>query len=281
MRRFVVGSIALIVGLVAVAYLGFGGLLYTMQDAMIFPAPGGISTAALDEAAAEVGATPIELETSDGVKLYGWYRSGGNKRAVVYFHGNAATVLGTVGLMRQVNAEGWDFAVVAYRGYPGSEGSPSEAGLLKDARAMWDYVRNNKGIAAEDIVIHGRSLGGGVAAGLATEVKPAALVLESTFTSVLDMATTGNPIYPVSRLLKHPFNTRERASAIGVPVLVMHSDGDHTIPVHHGRALAKLFADARYVEIPRRDHNEGLIVNCPEGRKAYLDFLDQALREEI
>ena len=280
MKRFLIGSTVVFVGLAALAYVAMAGFLYTMQETLIFPAPGGISTAALNEAAAEVGATPIEVMTSDGVKLYGWYRSGGNQRAVVYFPGNAATVLGTVGLMRLVNDEGWDFAVIAYRGYPGSEGTPTEAGLHLDSRALWDFLRDEKGIAAKDIVIHGRSLGGGVAAGLAAEVKPGALVLESTFTSILDMAEADNPWFPVGRLLKHPFNTRERAASIAAPVLILHSDGDHTIPVSHGRALRKLFSTATYMEVPGREHNEGLIVNCPEGRAAYFELLSRLAARE-
>jgi len=270
------GSIGIVVGLAILAYLGVGGTLYYIQDALIFPAPGGISTAAMDEAAAEVGATPIEVETSDGLKLYGWYRGAGNKRAVVYFHGNAGSVLGTVGLMRAVNDEGWDFAAINYRGYPGSDGAPSEAGLLKDAKGIWDYLRDVKGIAAEDIVLHGRSLGGGVAAGLATEVQAGGVVLESSFTSVLEIAQKGNSWFPVSFLLRHPFDTRGRSKSIGVPVLVMHSDGDDIIPVSHGRELGTLFSAGQYIEIPRREHNDGLIVNCPEGRAAYLKFLEKA-----
>jgi hypothetical protein len=269
----VMGAVSVVLGCVAVLYVGFGAALYVLQDAMIFPVPGGVSVSALDEAAQEVGATPFRVETADGVSLYGWYRSGGGQRAVLYFHGNAATVLGTAGLMRQVNAAGWDFAVIAYRGYPGSEGAPSEAGLQRDARALWDYMREERGVPADRIVIHGRSLGGGVAAGLAADVAPAGLVLESTFTSVLEMAESQNRIYPVSKMLKHPFDTRKRAPSIDVPVLVMHSDGDQMIPVSHGRTLAPLFETSTYVEIPGRGHNEGLIVDCAQGRGAYLSFL--------
>jgi uncharacterized protein len=269
----IVGAVSVVVGCVAVLYIGFGALLYSMQDAMIFPIPGGISDMALDEAAQEVGAAPFRIETEDGVSLYGWYRSGGGDRAVLYFHGNGATVLGTAGLMRQVNAAGWDFAVIAYRGYPGSEGAPSEEGLRRDARALWDHMIEDRGIPSERMVVHGRSLGGGVAAGLASDVTPAGLVLESTFTSLLEMAESQNRIYPVEYLLKHPFNTRNRAPSVEVPVLVMHSDGDQIIPVSHGRTLAPLFAESTYVEIPGRGHNEGLIIDCPQGRTAYLGFL--------
>jgi len=270
------GTVVVVAGIVGSLYIGFGALLYFMQDALLFPAPGGISVAALDEAAQEVGAKPIRIETSDGVSLYGWYRRGGGQRAVVYFHGNAETVLGTAGLMRQVNAEGWDFAVIAYRGYPGSEGKPSEEGLLRDARALWDFVRSEEGIPADRIVIHGRSLGGGVAVGLAAEVeKPAGLVLESTFTSILEMAQSSYSLYPVATLLRHPFDSRQRARAVDAPVLVLHSDQDRVIDVSHGRSLPSLFGDATYVEIPNRGHNDGLIVNGSEGRAAYLDFLDR------
>lgn len=258
---------------VAGTYVGMGAVLYFLQDALIFPAPGGIEGTQLDDAARELGATPVRVEAEDGVELYGWHRPAGGARAIVFFHGNGETVAGNLPLLRLATQEGWDYVAFAYRGYPGSQGVPSEEGLATDARAVWDYVVDGASIPPGRVVLHGRSLGGGVATRLAEERNPAALVLESTFTSVLDVVREKYPMYPAKLLLKHPFDTRSRAARVGVPVLVLHGATDPLVPVAHGRELPTLFADAQYVEAPDRGHNTSLIGTVPAVRDAYVAFL--------
>ena len=125
----------------------------------------------------------MHLHAVDGTALYAWHRVGQRApgepaRGVVFFHGNAETVADRVPLQDFLAAHGWDVVVVAYRGYPGSEGSPSEGGLRQDAHAAWDYAVDTLAIPRDHLVIHGKSLGGGVSAMLAEDVSPAALVME-------------------------------------------------------------------------------------------------------
>src|SRR5690606_28134356 len=121
--------------LLGAAWAGYGSLLYALQDAMVFPAP-SVPRASLDAAAREVGARALALEAADGTRLYGWHTAAGTQpgttsgRAVLYLHGNGAVLSASLPLQRRVRELGWDFAAVAYRGYPGSEGHPSEAGVL-------------------------------------------------------------------------------------------------------------------------------------------------------
>lgn len=266
-----------LIALGAAGYLGYGLLLWRFQEVMIFPAPGGIGTDSLDSSAREIGAEPIRLQAADGTALYGWYKEAltgsPGKKAVLYLHGNAETVAAPGPLMRLANQNGWDFAVVAFRGYPGSEGSPSEVGLAEDADALWAYVTDVRHVPARNVVIHGRSLGGAVAVGLAERVDPGALVVESSFRSMLEMARTQAPIYPVDRLLRHPFDTWSRAPRIDVPTLVLHGDADTIVPVDHGRSLAERFASAQYVEVPGGHHNELLVLRDPSAKRAWLDLL--------
>lgn len=280
MRRVAIGALIGLVGLLVLGWVAYGALLWRFQEAMIFPAPGGIGTDALDSAAAELGAEPIHLEAADGTALYGWYKPAAtpqpSRRVVLYFHGNAETVAAPSPLMRLATQEGWDFATVAFRGYPGSEGEPSEAGLALDARALWDWVIAEKGIAPEHVVLHGRSLGGAVAARLASDVDPGALVLESTFTSMVAMAERSAPTYPVRRLLRHPFDTDQRVASLDLPALVLHGDADGIVDVSHGRALADQLRGAELVVVPGGVHNELLVLADPAARRAWLALLEQA-----
>ncbi len=267
------------VGALALAWVGYGFALWWLQEAMIFPAPGGIGAHTLDLAAAELGAEPLHLRAEDGTALYGWYKPATSgrpgRRAVLYFHGNGETVAAGVPLMQLANRHGWDFAVVAFRGYPGSEGAPSEAGVARDARALWDHVTGARGIDAARVVLHGRSLGGAVAIRLASERRPGGLVVESSFTSMVDMARRQAPLYPVRLLLRHPFDSAARAPSIDVPVLVLHGSADRVVPVAMGRALARRFPDARYVEVPGGTHNELLVLASDAARRAWLALLDR------
>lgn len=256
------------------AYLSAGFILWNWQDLLIFPAP-TVDSYVLDQVAGRVGAEVIHVAASDGTILYGWHRPATGARAVLFFHGNAETVADRTPLHDFLVEKGWDVVVIAYRGYPGSPGSPSEDGLRLDARAAWEYVTQTLHIPKERIIIHGKSLGGGVSAMLAEEVEPAGLVMESTFLSIPDVAWSKFPVYPVDHLVKHPFLTKERAGMIDCPVLVMHADRDQTIPVEHGRQLAKLFPDVRYVEVHGLGHAETLPLVDVDARIAYEKFLDE------
>ena len=254
------------------------GLFSEFQRQMIFPGPQGVSVASLSEAAAHLGAAEIRLTTADAQTLYGWHRTAvrtGPRRVVLYFHGNASSLLAEVELQDLLLSEGWDFVGIHYRGYPGSTGVPSEVGLNEDAMTAWRWVTYELGTEAGRVAIHGRSLGGGVAAQLAARVHPGALVLESTFTSVVDLAREHFRWLPTARLLEHRFMTRDFANRVSCPVLVAHGSADSIIDVSHGRELARLFRAEEYVEVPRIDHNDALFVGLIAAR--YLRFLEGAV----
>jgi alpha-beta hydrolase superfamily lysophospholipase len=251
--------------------------MVALQDQLVFPVPGGVGVDQLDAAAVEVGATPFRTRTTDGRQLYGWHRRAGGDKAVLYFHGNGETVAANVALQRLVTQQGFDFVTVAYGGYPGSEGEPSEDSLHADALALWTHATETLGIAPERIVFHGRSLGGGVAIRLATETNPAALVLESTFHSLLEIAQQRAVGLPVRWLLRHPFESWRHAPRVGVPVLQLHSRDDGLIPVDHARRLQHRFAEGTYVESEGLSHNDVLPAAHGPSRTAYLDFLHRAV----
>lgn len=272
---------SIVVALVLLVVGGVGmGLFSKFQRRMVFPGPEGVTPSLLHRYAAEVGARELEIRTDDGESLYGWHRPalrGPGSRAVLYFHGNASSVLGQLDLQRRLNEEGWDFVEIHYRGYPGSTGVSSEAGVQRDAMATWRWVTVEAGVPAERVVIHGRSLGGGVAAWLGSEVKPGGVVLESTFTSVVDLAREQFGGLPLGPLLEHRFMTHELGDRVRAPVLVVHGSADSLIDVQHGKRLAEIFK-AAYIEAPRVDHNEVLLEGTFADR--YVAFLESVVPAE-
>jgi len=266
-----------LVAMVAAAWVTMG-LFSQYQRQMIFPGPQGVDVSMLNEVATQVGATELRIPTEDGETLYGWHRAAvwsGPRRVVLYFHGNASSLLAQMELQNLLLTEGWDFVGIHYRGYPGSTGEPSEAGLHKDAIAAWKWVTGELDTEPGRIAIHGRSLGGGVAVQLAAAAQPGALVLESTFTSVVDLAREHFRWLPVGRVLEHRFITRDFANRLSCPLLVAHGAADSIIDVRHGKELARLFHADEYIEVPRIDHNDMLLVGLTATR--YLDFLERAV----
>lgn len=272
-RTLILSSVAAVIGAWVVM-----GLFSQFQRQMVFPGPAGVSVPLLNQVAGQVGATELSIRTEDGETLYGWHRAAvwsGPRRVVLYFHGNASSLLAQLDLQNLLVSEGWDFVGIHYRGYPGSSGVPSEAGLHEDAMAAWSWVTRELGTKPGRVAIHGRSLGGGVAVQLAAKMNPGALVMESTFTSAVDLAKEHYRWLPVGRVLEHRFMTRDFTAKVSCPVLVAHGRADSIIDVHHGKELARLFHADEYIEVPRIDHNDMLLVGSVAAR--YLRFLERAV----
>lgn len=261
------------VGFLALVYFLVGVPIYFGQDFMIFPAP-DISSEQLTHYAKRDGVKELSLVASDQTPLYGRHGQAGGRRAVLFFHGNGASV----GFGRRNNSfltgHGWDLIAVEYRGYPGSGGTPSEEGMALDAMAAWRYATETVGIESSRLVLYGRSLGGGVASRLASKVEPAGLVLESTFTSLSDVAAQKYWYFPARLLVRHPFNTMKYAPNVHCPTLIVHGTADTLVPVSHGRALAKLFDNSTYIEAPGFQHNQEAILGYQPATEAFLDLLD-------
>ncbi|MFL6229444.1 MAG: alpha/beta hydrolase, partial [Pyrinomonadaceae bacterium] len=149
----------------------------------------------------------VQLTARDGTRIHGWYctphigRGGAleaveTDRALLYLHGNGGNVTHRRDIIDLLVGLPVNVLIIDYRGYGKSEGTPSEEGLYEDARAAWDYLTNARGVRASRIVIYGESLGGAVAVDLASKVKPCGLVVQSSFTSIADMAAELMPLVP-------------------------------------------------------------------------------------
>jgi hypothetical protein len=223
------------------AVLGYGGLLalmYVFQRSLLyFPDSARVSPAAAGLPQAE----EIALTTSDGENLVAWHVAPRGERPVVlYFQGNAGGSNLRVNRFNRLTADGTGLLAVSYRGYGGSTGKPSEDGLIRDARAAYDFARARYPV--KRIVLFGESLGTAVATALAAEREIGALILDAPFTSAADVGASAYPFAPVRWMMKDTFRTDERIGRVSAPLLVLHGERDTVIPVSFGE---RLFALAR------------------------------------
>jgi len=262
----------------AIGYAAMAALLYLFQEKLVY----------LPDAGRNVGPTPlaaglafdeVRIETGDGVKLHGWFVPRAEpKGAALVFHGNAGSLGMRVDWLRMFHDLGYASLIVSYRGYGMSEGAPSELGTYRDAEAAWSYLTNGRRFEPGSIVIVGESLGGAVAGWLASRVPARALVLQSTFTSLPDLAAGIYPVFPVRWLARIDYGTRGRLAAVRCPVLIAHSREDEVVPFRHGQALFEAAKEPkRFVEM-RGGHNEAFIFAHPEWRASLASFLEEAER---
>jgi fermentation-respiration switch protein FrsA (DUF1100 family) len=273
--------VILLVGL-ALIYLALGVMLYLFQGSMVFLA--NLPGRALDASPAEIGLAyeDVQIDTTDGERLHGWFVPAAAARGtLLFFHGNAGNISHRLDSIRIFNRLGLDVLIVDYRGYGQSTGKPGERGTYRDAQAAWDYLVNVRQVPPARIVVFGRSLGGAVGAWLAAQLpedgQPAAVIIESSFSSGADMARRLYPIYPARLLTRLRYPVVDYAAHIARPVLVVHSRDDEIIPFAMGQAI---YAAARqpkaFLEL-RGDHNAGFWISREEYAAGLAEFLEGVL----
>ena len=177
--------------LAVVAYLAVAGWMFTSQRSMLYATADNGSLAAANWAAI-AGTKRFAIQTADGEQLASWYvppKPG--KPVFLFFHGKGGGLEKKKWRWARVRKAGYGILAFSYRGYPGSTGSPSETGLLSDAEAAYAWLRKRH--EADAIILHGLSLGTGVAIALANKVKVRAVVLEAPYTAVVDVAAERYP----------------------------------------------------------------------------------------
>lgn len=225
----------------------------------------------------------VTLVASDGAKLHAWYvPAEGAGGTVLFCHGNAGNVSNrayTIGLIHKL---GMNLLIFDYRGYGRSDGVPSEEGTYLDAEAAWRHLVEDRGEKPGRIVLHGRSLGGAVAAHLAGSRSPAGLIVESSFSDITSLGAELYPWLPVRWLSRVKYSTAEYVRDARCPVLVIHSPEDGMIDIRHGRTIFEAAEEPkRFVEI-RGVHNSGYIdsfaVYDPALKAFFEDVVDDGNR---
>ena len=241
----------LIVG--AIAYALVVAFMYFAQRALLYP---GASKAVDASPAMVPWGVRAAIATPDGETLAALHVPPSKGRpTVLLFPGNGDNIVDYGFLGDLLSARGYGLLAVSYRGYPGSTGSPTEAGLLADGLAAFDWLSTQD--RSSPIVILGRSLGTGVAVNTAAERDAAAVVLVSAYESILAVARDKYPYLPVAVLMKDSFRSDLRIARVSEPKLFLHGDLDRSIPLTSGKALFDAAPEPRTFSVQHgRGHND-------------------------
>jgi fermentation-respiration switch protein FrsA (DUF1100 family) len=265
---------SMIFNIILMICLGYGILalvIYFMQSKFLY------------EPVREIPYSPAELgldfeeiyfKTGDRIRLHGWFVPAANAQfTALYCHGNGGNMMYFLETVNFLNKLGVNCFVFDYRGYGSSQGKPNEDGTYLDARAAYKWLTKKKGIAPQQIILYGWSLGGSIAAYLATRVKPAGLVIESAFTSFRDIGREFYPYMPVKWFARFNYPTIDYVRKVKCPVLVIHSRNDEMIPFEFGLKIYDAANEPKqFVEIFGR-HNDGLLVSGEIYKKGWTNWL--------
>lgn len=260
---------------VAIAYGAVLVLVFVFQSHLVFY-PGMGREVMLSPQSYGLRYETVELHTADGETLQAWWVPADNARGVaLFFHGNAGNISHRLDYLLMFNRLRYTTFILDYRGYGKSTGSPSEGGTYRDAEAAWEYLRHARLAQPQDVVIAGESLGGAVATWLAAKVKPRAVLLFSTFTSVNDLGAQVYWFLPVRLLSRIGYDNLENLKRIQAPVFIAHSRDDDVVPYSHGRKLFEAASEPKAFLEMRGGHNDGFIFVRQEWVAQLAAFLDR------
>ena len=199
----------------------------------------------------------VTTSTEDGLELFGWYKAAlPGQPTIVYFHGNAGNLFNHSRIARPLIEAGYGVLLVEYRGYGGNAGSPTEDGLYADGRAAIEFLKA-QGLAEKDMVLFGQSLGTGIAVKMAAEIEVRALILQSPYTSIADVAQSIYWYMPVKLLVKDRFDSQSIIGGITTPVLIFYGEEDRIIPAKFSIALYGAANEPKSLEsIANAGHND-------------------------
>lgn len=260
------------------AIISMGAFIYFFQDKFVYVPDKQLT---VNPGNASLKYDDVELTAKDGTLLHAWYVNAENPKGVILFcHGNAGNLSDRVDTVKIFHELEMDVMIFDYRGYGKSEGSPSEKGTYQDAEAAWDYLVQKKEIPPDKIIIVGRSMGGAIAAKLASEKESAGTVIESAFISIPEIAHDLYPFLPlISVFSKIRYPTNDYIKKINTPIMLVHSVDDEIVNIRHGE---KNFKDAnnpkKFIKLSG-SHND-CYFNCESVyRKAYKDFIQDCIKE--
>ena len=218
----------------------------------------------------------VLTNSEDHAELHGWFIPHQHSQyTFLLFSGNAGNMSYLLDTLKMFHELGYSIFIYDYRGYGKSRGKMTESAMYSDANLAWTYLTETRNIPAEQIVVFGRSMGTAMATWLATAQMPAALILESSFTSLVDMGRIYYKWLPVKYLLRWHYDNLSRISTVQSPTLFIHSPDDELIPYLHSERLFEAATARKELLTISGDHMEGFL----ESRAAYLsgisDFINR------
>lgn len=243
----------------------------------------------------------VTARADDDLELHGWYvladgrtaedskacdrELATGRRVVIYFSGNGGNRTFRGSEFGILTSLGMDVFIFDYRGYGDNLGKPTEKMLAADAKTVWNYVTQQRHVQPERIILYGESLGGTVAVRLAAEVgeagfAPGAVILRSSFSSLVDAGAHHYPWLPVRLALVDRYAAIDRIPNVDCPILQIHGTSDRIMPIKFGRRLFDAAPDQsssgvakQFVELPGAGHNDVTLVAAPQLRATIQAFL--------
>jgi len=220
-------------------------------------------------------AEDISLVTRDSEKLHAWFIKADPEEAVLlFFHGNAGNVSHRLDKIAPLVRSGISVFLLEYRGYGKSTGKPTEEGLYLDAEASYQELVSNQNVDPSRLFLFGESIGGAVAIQSATQHQYAGIILEATFTSVKDMASTIIPLLPIHMILKSKYDSIAKIDKINTPLLFIQGDRDEIVPYRLGQKLFKAAKEPKaFYSIPGAHHNDTYVRGGQHYYDRILEFI--------
>jgi len=214
------------------------------------------------------------LAAPDGTRLIAWYaRARPGRPTLLYFHGNAGNLANRSERVRKYTVRGIGVFMLSYRGYSGSTGRPSERANVADAKLAYEALRK-EGVAPEDIILYGESLGSGIAVQLAAEKPVGGLILDAPYTSIVDVAASAYPFLPVRGFMFDRYETMRYLADVHAPLLVIHGEDDEIIPVAMGRAVyAAANGPKELITFPGAGHSDHHLYGSGEEVFRWIDAI--------
>ena len=260
-----------IVGLVVLIYLTITFVLYYSQRSLLYhPSENNYSGDKLI-----VPIDKVKILTDDNIELVAWHhKKNDNYKTILFLHGNAGSLENRIHKINHFNDMDVNFLIVAWRGFSGNKGKPTENGLYIDAKSAVKWLKN-KGVNEEEIIIYGESLGTGVGTEIAQNKNFAGIILETPFTSMIDAAKKFYPYIPVNLLLKDKFENKKKIKNINSPILVMHGEADQIVPFSMGKKIYEIANEPKYSYFTKYDnHMMEYDENLLKALKSFLDSLN-------
>ena len=230
-----------------------------------------------DSTTAQFDYKEVHINSENDIKLKSWFAyANPNNKTILFFHGNAGELSARVYKLNKFHELDLNFLIISWRGFSGNNGKPTEKGLYKDAENAVAWLEA-KGINKKDIILYGESLGTGIAIEIAMKDQYSGVILESPYTSMIDMGKRFYPFLPISILQKDKYNSLKKLNMVKSPILVLHGKADTLVPFYMGKKIYDVANEPKYYYFPDIDNH--MMTYDQNMMKTLSNFVDEISKQ--